>query len=293
MRFNLTLLTLLALFFTATAQFWPSQLTAGSVINGNQSGRQGEYYVEYWKDNGTGTMTLKEGGGFSCEWGQVSNILFRKGIRPGSRKQVIIYSADYQPQGNSYLSVYGWFENPLAEYYIIESWGNWRPPGHPAKASFESGDGTYDIYENNRTGPSIRGNTTFKQYWSVRREKRTSGSIFCGKHFDAWERNGMTIGSFYEVSMVVEAYQSPGGRADVDIEMTTEDFYNNVLNNPGYNRAATPAFRILSNQGLYNALGKKLSPIPEMINVGSGHSVLLNRANNKASGVYFIVPEKK
>jgi hypothetical protein len=65
--------------------------------------------------------------------GQVNNILFRKGIRPGSRKQVVVYSADYNPQGNSYLSIYGWFENPLVEYYIIESWGTWRPPGSPQK----------------------------------------------------------------------------------------------------------------------------------------------------------------
>jgi hypothetical protein len=286
------LVLVLAPLFVASAQWGPSQLSTGTVINSNRTGKQGDYYVEYWKDNGTGTMTLKEGGDFSCEWGQVNNILFRKGIRPGSRKQVVVYSADYNPQGNSYLSIYGWFENPLVEYYIIESWGTWRPPGVPAKGSVETDSGTYDIYENSRTGPSIKGNTTFKQYWSVRRTKRTRGTIHCGNHFDAWERNGMTIGTFYEVSFNVEAYQSPGGKADVQVVMTTEVDVNE-MHNPRHDRPGSSVFQIQSHQGLYNALGKKISLIPERINIGSGHSVLLNNTPESASGVYFLVPEKK
>lgn len=39
---------------------------------------------------------------------------------PGSA-QVITYSGTFTTNGNGYLSVYGWFENPLVEYYIVES----------------------------------------------------------------------------------------------------------------------------------------------------------------------------
>lgn len=294
MRLKLIILMLMASFFTASAQWGGGGLNTGTVLNSNRTGKQGDYYVEYWKDNGTGTMTLKEGGDFNCEWGQVGNILFRKGIRPGSRNQVVVYSADYQPQGNSYLSIYGWFENPLAEYYIIESWGTWRPPGNVGKkGTVDSDGGTYDIYQNSRTGPSIKGNTTFQQYWSVRQNKRTDGAIFCGNHFAAWEKHGMSIGSFYEVSFVVEAYQSPGGRADVQLLMTTEDNYVNIQYNPGYDRSGSSVFRIQSQQGLFNALGKKIRLIPERIYVGSGHSVFLNDSRKNASGVYFLVPERK
>lgn len=294
MRLKLIILMLMASFFTASAQGWGGGgLNTGTVLNSNRTGKQGDYYVEYWKDNGTGTMTLKDGGDFSCEWGQVNNILFRKGIRPGSRNQVVVYSADYKPQGNSYLSIYGWFENPLAEYYIIESWGTWRPPGNVTrKGTVDTDGGTYDIYQNSRTGPSIKGNTTFQQYWSVRQNKRTDGAIFCGNHFDAWQKNGMSIGTFYEVSFVVEAYQSPGGRADVQLLMTTEDDYVNIRNNPRNNRSTSTAFRIQSPQGLYNALGKKISLIPERISFGSKNSVLLNNTQKNARGVYFIIPEK-
>jgi endo-1,4-beta-xylanase len=206
----------------AFVQYSIAQTTTTKTISSNQTGKNGNYFFEYWKDNGTGTMTLKDGCNFSCTWGSVGNILFRQGVRPGSRKQIVTYTADYKPTGNSYLSVYGWFKNPLVEYYIIESWGSWKPPGSAAsKGTITTDSGTYDIYQNQRTGPSIEGNGTFQQYWSVRKTKHTSGVITCANHFNAWESKGMKIGSMYEVSFNVEAYQSSGGSADVTVSMDT------------------------------------------------------------------------
>lgn len=271
-------------------------LKVGDVISGYKTGKQGDYYVEYWKDNGSGTMTLKEGCSFSCEWGQVNNILFRKGIRPGSRDQVVIYSANYNPQGNSYLSIYGWFRNPLVEYYIIESWGNWRPPGVGSKGSFETDSGTYDIYQNQRTGPSIDGdNKTFQQYWSVRKSKRTKGVITCGNHFDAWEKKGMKIGTFYEVSFNVEAYQSPGGKADVTVTMTTKDKYMTGIGNNERKSVASIIMPVnsSSHQELYNALGKKITNMPAMMHVSGKNSVVLYNSTKNVNGVYFVLPEAK
>jgi endo-1,4-beta-xylanase len=216
-----TLYFLAEVFLFAAVTSGSGAPTSSKTISSNATGKQGNYYYEYWKDNGTGTMTLGDSCNFTCQWGSVGNILFRKGIRPGSKKQVVIYSADYKPTGNSYLSIYGWFKSPLVEYYIIESWGTWKPPGGTSKATVTTDSGTYDIYQNQRTGPSIEGNKTFTQYWSVRKVKRTSGVITCGNHFAAWEKAGMTIGTFYEVSFNVEAYQSGGGSADVKAFMDT------------------------------------------------------------------------
>ncbi|MBN2191274.1 MAG: glycoside hydrolase family 11 protein [Polyangiaceae bacterium] len=189
------------------------------TVCNNESNVHCGYTYEYWKDQGSGCMTNKSGGGFSVEWSDINNLLGRKGRRPGSRNQVVTYDADYQPNGNSYLCIYGWTRNPLVEYYIVDSWGDWRPPGGEGHVGTVSSDGgTYDLYRIQKTGPTIEGDKAFTQYWSVRTEKRTSGTITVANHFDAWENAGMSMGSLYEVSMCVEGYRS-SGTADVRMSM--------------------------------------------------------------------------
>jgi endo-1,4-beta-xylanase len=283
-RLNLLLVVLLLGIFV---QYSFAQTTTAKTISSNQTGKQGSYYYEYWKDNGSGTMTLGDNCNFSCSWGSVGNILFRKGVRPGSKNVVVTYTADYKPTGNSYLSIYGWFENPLVEYYIIESWGSWKPPGSAAsKGTITTDSGTYDIYQNSRTGPSIKGSGTFQQYWSVRKSKHTSGIITCANHFNAWESKGMKIGSMYEVSFNVEAYQSSGGSADVKVSMDS-------TGHPG----ATTGFGIGSSKPVlghinscetfkvYNPLGQQIAELTGREYSAGQRSVRLN-ASKLASGVY-------
>jgi hypothetical protein len=269
---------------------WGAQYKVGDVISNNASGTQGDYHVEYWKDGGSGTMTLKEGCNFSCQWGQVNNILFRKGVRPGSREEIIVYDADYKPQGNSYLSIYGWFENPLVEYYIIESWGSWKPPNDKTvRKTFQSDGGEYTVHSNSRTGASIKGNTTFQQYWSVRTQKRTSGTITCANHFKAWQDAGLSIGSFYEVSFNVEAYQSPGGQADVVVEIGTD--ITDVAAGSGLERSPSVLpLNSFTPATLYNALGQKITGMSGRVTFQGQRSVLFD-ASNRAGGVYFSIPE--
>jgi peptidoglycan/xylan/chitin deacetylase (PgdA/CDA1 family) len=192
------------------------------TLTSNETGNHGGYDYEYWKDSGNGTMVLKDGGTFSCQWSNINNILFRKGRKYDETKThqqlgniVVEYGADFRPNGNSYLCVYGWTVDPLVEYYIIESWGDWRPPGAQSKGKITVDGGTYDVYETTRVNqPSIKGTATFQQYWSVRTSKKTSGTISVSQHFRAWENMGMKMGKMYEVATTVEGYQSSGS-ADV------------------------------------------------------------------------------
>src|SRR5690606_1526848 len=109
---------------------------------------------------------------------------------------------------------------PLVEYYIVESWGSWRPPGATAKGTITVDGGVYDIYETTREiQPSIIGTATFQQYWSVRRERKTSGTVSVSEHFKKWESMGMPMGKMYEVALTIEGYQSSG----------TADVYKNNL----------------------------------------------------------------
>ena len=52
------------------------------------------------------------------------NFVGGKGWSTGSARS-ITYTGTYQPNGNSYLAIYGWTRNPLIEYYVVENFGTW------------------------------------------------------------------------------------------------------------------------------------------------------------------------
>ncbi len=193
---------------------------AAKVLTENELGEHGGYDYELWMDKGGGdaSMTLKKKGAFACEWTNAQNVLFRKGKKYDETQThdqlgeiSLNYGCDYQPDGNSYLCVYGWSVEPLVEFYVVESWGDWRPPGSSSKGTIEVDGGTYDVYETLRENqPSIKGTQTFPQYWSVRTDRNTEGTVSISEHIRAWEEQGMTLGKMYEVALCVEGYQSSG-----------------------------------------------------------------------------------
>ena len=192
-----------------------------------------DYHHEIWQADtpNSSTMTLAdEGGGFSTKWqcgpnGSRGNFLARRGLFYG--RHTGKHWQDYGnftcqfdcewsagSSGNSRICIYGWTEDPLVEFYIIEDWKNWVPSagGQTQRMGTANIDGSeYEILKNPMNSYNITNtNGPFTQYISVRKNRRTSGTISIYKHFQEWEKLGMKMGDFYEVAFNVEGWESDG-----------------------------------------------------------------------------------
>lgn len=219
----------LAMLMTVTCLFGTSTLPADAADQ-QDTGTKDGYDYELWNQWGQGSASMQVGnnGAFSCSWDGIENCLFRTGKKLERTKKYsdyngiyIDYDVEYEPKGNSYMCVYGWTEDPTVEYYIVEAWGSWRPPGATDSLGTVSANGNkYDIYKTVRENqPSIHGTETFYQYWSVRQDnpaqnnvkKEITGRISVSKHFEEWEKAGLDMnGKMYEVALNIEGYQSNG-----------------------------------------------------------------------------------
>ncbi len=215
-----------------------------SAADQQERGNIGGYDYEMWNQNGQGQVFMQpSAGSFTCSWSNIENFLARMGKNFDSQKKnykafgsiTLAYDVEYTPRGNSYMCVYGWTRNPLMEYYIVEGWGDWRPPGDGAerKGTVTLNGNTYDICKTMRYNqPSLDGTATFPQYWSIRQTSGSAnnqtnymkGTISVSKHFDAWANAGLDMsGTLYEVSLNIEGYRSNGSANVKSISFPTYD----------------------------------------------------------------------
>jgi endo-1,4-beta-xylanase len=203
------------LFFGVT-----QQLNAQTVCS-NQTGTNNGFFYSFYLSSGSACMTLTGnygGGNYSTTWslGTNGNMVAGKGWNPGSTSRTVGYNAGaFSPGSNGYLALYGWSTNPLVEYYVVDSWGNFTPPGNGAQSlgTVNSDGGTYNIYKVSRSGPNILGNGPFTQYWSVRTSKRAQGTnnvITFNNHVRAWASHGMNLGTMNYQIMATEGFGSIG-----------------------------------------------------------------------------------
>nr|CDS82489.1 glycoside hydrolase family 11 enzyme [uncultured eukaryote] len=186
----------------------------------SSAGTHSGYYYSWWTDNaGQATYTNLNGGQYSLSWsGNNGNLVGGKGWNPGTASRNINYSGTYQPNGNSYLAIYGWTRSPLIEYYVVESYGSYNPSSAAQKKGTVNCNGAnYDILQTTRVNqPSIDGTQTFQQFWSVRNPKKNpggqiSGTVSVSCHFNAWRNVGMNLGSQHNYQIVAtEGYFSSG-----------------------------------------------------------------------------------
>jgi len=196
-------------------------------------------------------MYVYNDGSFSGTWTETFNTLFRVGRRwPGALHQLptvgslgnisVRYVATEftSNRGATYLTLYGWTraqrpgggdnDHLLIEWYIVDAWREYVPSAAEGSdyhhGTVTVNGATYDIVTAWRVNqPSLAGDTTFLQIFSVRRNSRDrpvpiSGTIDVSAHFNAWEtqipaktHGGQTFRfsgdvQLYEVSFTVEGF---------------------------------------------------------------------------------------
>ena len=174
------------------------------------------------------------GGGdaaFKANWNNSSDFLARVGLgwnetqtfdQLGTIASDFTYTKSGSGGGFSFIGIYGWSNNPLIEFYIVEDWfGGGSPPtgGGTKKGSFTIDGATYNIYQHQQTNqPSIHGTATFQQYFSVRQTPRQCGHISITEHFKEWASLGMALGKMEEARILVEV---GGGTGNIDFTTAT------------------------------------------------------------------------
>ena len=206
-----------------------SPLTYAQTITNNTQGTHNGFFYSFWNDGsrGSASMTLGAAGNYSTTWSNIGNFTAGKGWSVGKADRVVCFSGNFDGGSNGFLALYGWTKNALIEYYVCENYGSWTPPGNTSgivnKGTYTCDGGTYTIYTATRTNqPSIIGTATFQQFWSVRTQKRSSGTITFATHVAAWKNAGMNLGTTWDYQiMESEGYGSTGSSNITVSECTT------------------------------------------------------------------------
>jgi endo-1,4-beta-xylanase len=195
-----------------------------TVCSNTTGTHHGNFYT-FWHDTGAGCMKLRGAGGYSVAWqlGERGNLVAGMGWAKGSPGRIVRYKARvFEPGTNGYLALYGWSTNPLVEYYVVDNWGDFTPPGPKATllGTVASDGGTYRVYRTQRVDqPSIAGRATFYQYWSVRTSKHPLGAnsmITFGNHVSGWRKFGLQLGALGYQVLATEGFAS-NGRSDISM----------------------------------------------------------------------------
>jgi endo-1,4-beta-xylanase len=235
----------------STALSSPSKTITSNGMGDLSGSGTTKIHYEMWTDGGqTGNNKLSwygadKGGGaaFKAEWANPNDYLGRVGFYWGNGSAYTTYKNIYvdfnykgKKSGNggnySYIGIYGWARNPsasnndrkLIEYYIIDDWFGSGQLGTNTTGGSKVGEytldgGTYHVITNIRQNkPSIDGDKTFTQYFSIRQgmgaNARQCGTYSVTEHFKKWEALNLILGNMYECKFLVEA---GGGTGSVDL----------------------------------------------------------------------------
>ena len=216
--------------------------------------RDGYYFERQTPEYGTSEMEVLEHGRFNCTWDVRDYCFFFGGWKTEAQRSVATFGnisidfeiADADKNTGYFCGAYGCLADPDVEYYIVEGWGVWKPPGTYQMEGTATIDGAfYELYKIETLSEDIAGiSKPTTRYMSVRspNSQRKSGTISVDDHFKAWEKQGWEIGDLYSVGLFVDAHNSAGSMSvkknniylgNIDPPEPTTPTHTTVLTEPG------------------------------------------------------------
>ena len=215
--------TLLA-FVSAAGVAVASPIASPSSDSASLGKRQTINYVQNYNGN-LANFKYNEGAGtYSGSWSNPGDFVIGLGWSTGTSNRAISFNGNYQSNQGSYYAVYGWLNNPLTEYYVVENY-SYDPctvSGTQVVGSVYSDGSSYKICKHTQYNqPSIQGTKTFGQYFSVRASKRNSGTVTLGNHFNAWKQYGFANGAANpDFNYQVFATEAFAGQGSVNVQVS-------------------------------------------------------------------------
>ena len=256
---------------------WPAEgenYASGTIDSTN-------YSYEVWRDGYNAYLECYDDGGYLV-YSKATDAIVRFGPKfdePKTFDQHGNFAADYKFRtkgggfGTPYflVGIQGNTTEPKTEFYIIDYWiirdtADTSTFGTRLGEFTVDGD-TYDIWQNTANNYlGVQGNTSFKQYFSIRRTVRDSGHIDITAHFKKWEELDLKLGKITDVMALVEGYK---GQSSINYFQI--DYFNitETADSTGTTaisrRASLPLLkggtRAFDMQGRYLGTGEqKLSP---------------------------------
>lgn len=102
----------------------------------------------------------------------------------------------------------------MGETYILEKHGGYNPGSQGQKVgTLNSDGGTYDIYIVHRS-------STYTQYWSIRQQQRSSGTVTTGNHYDKYNALGLKFNPATNATYQIVSTEGYGSTGSSDITVS-------------------------------------------------------------------------
>ena len=197
---------------------WPAEgenYASGTIDSTN-------YSYEVWRTGYAASLNCNDDGSYVV-YSKDADAIVRFGPKfdePKTFDQHGNFSADYKfrTKGGGFgtgfylVGIQGNTTEPKTEFYIVDYWiirdtADTSAFGTRMGEFTVDGD-TYDIWQNTANSHmGVQGDSSFKQYFSIRRTKRDSGHVDIAAHFKKWEELGLKVGKITDVMALVEGYK--------------------------------------------------------------------------------------